>query len=357
MELNKQKQWASFITDYELRGVLEQGKPDYISEDNIRAAFVLLERRIRQSAGLSGHQFGKELIDAAFHPDSGLLQPVSPVGAERAGLHHLLLGIFLYYRSPIAHRPVHHDQQSARQICVLIDHALDLIRKAAEQVINLDDFVGGHEGQILSRQDFRLDIDGDDEEEIVILVGLGPSLDGTKLTPHLASIVLKKSAKSYSRIPCEWISGQSMYGPIKAEARHVTDNQRPDIVVYWTWGESMTLILILRYEVDKYVFALREIPAGMKEPYSGPFEKGFGAHPRQMFSFADVDGDGRAEMIHTLLFDNEDKEKMGYANLDQMEEGNIDVCRVWKWDDQKSRIVQVEERPVFRRYRDESATV
>lgn len=344
----KEDQWTVSIVDPQLRRTLEKG--DFNNTDDlIRTAFILLERRIRESTGLSGHQFGKELIDTAFHPDTGLLQPVSPVGAERAGLHHLLLGIFLYYRNPIAHRPVYHSPKSSQHVFSLIDHALGLIRNAAEHVIDLNDFVGAHEGQILRRRDYRLDIDQDGEEEIVILVDLGPSMDEGKAVPHLASIILKKNEKGYSRIPAEWIRGQSIYGPLQVKNRYVTDKQRPDLVVHWAWGETMELVVVLRHRDDKYVLALRDIPAGMEEPYSGPHMIGFGVHGRQGFHFADVDGDGLAEMIHVLFFDPEDLEKMGYSNLAKDGEA-VDVCRLWKWDTQTERIVQMEERAIVRKF-------
>ena len=266
---SKKDQWIASIIDPELRRTLENDASNN-TDDLIRAAFVLLERRIREGAGLSGHQFGKELIDAAFRPDTGLLQPMSPIGAERAGLHHLLLGIFLYYRNPIAHRPVYHSPNSSQHVFSLIDHALGLVRTAAEHVINLSDFVGAHEGQILRRRDYRLDIDQDGEEEIVILVDLGPSMDEGKAIPHLAPIILKKNEKGYSRIPAEWIRGQSIYGPLQVKIRHVTDRQCPDLVVHWAWGETMALALVLRHKEGKYVLALRELTPEMKEPYSRP---------------------------------------------------------------------------------------
>jgi hypothetical protein len=117
VDSNDRAQWLNTIVDTQLRREVAKWTPGGDVNDLIRADFVLLERRIRESAGLAEHNFGKDLIDKAFHPETGLLQPVSPIAAERAGLHHLLLGTFLYYRNPVAHRLIHHTEQSSRRSC------------------------------------------------------------------------------------------------------------------------------------------------------------------------------------------------------------------------------------------------
>ncbi|MBA2278202.1 MAG: TIGR02391 family protein [Chloroflexia bacterium] len=135
---NEAPDWLNAILDPELR---REVRNDVLASDFtgvIRTSFVLLERRIRESAGLEEHQYGKDLIDRAFQPDKGILQPVSPDGGERAGLHNLLLGIFLYYRNPIAHRPVYHTPESALQVLSLIDHALRLVGEAVERSFHLE---------------------------------------------------------------------------------------------------------------------------------------------------------------------------------------------------------------------------
>ena len=185
---DEEPEWLKRIVDPDLRRAVRHNASASDFTGVIRSAFVHLERRIRESAGLEEHHYGKELIDKAFLPDKGILQPVSPDGSERAGLYNLLLGVFLYYRNPIAHRTVYHTPESALRVLLLIDHALLLVDEAVERSFNLDSIVGPHEGQILSRRDYRLDIDNDGELEVVVLLELGSVMDGDQLSPHLLPI-------------------------------------------------------------------------------------------------------------------------------------------------------------------------
>lgn len=230
-----------------------------------------------------------------------------------------------------------------------IDHAVQLVGQAAELTFDLSNFVGHHEGELLRRRDYRLDIDEDGEEEIVALLELGPATDGESLAPHLASVILKKGEKGYRRIPAEWVQGSSMYGAVGVQVRHVTNLQRPDVVVSWAWGATTTRIHILRYQEARYVSAMRENAPATREPYQGPHTKSFIVHPRQTLDFADVDGDGIVEMVQTLSFLPEEMEEVGYPNLLGMADELIDVCRLLKWDTEQERIVQVEERLVVRK--------
>lgn len=347
-ESEQREQSTNEIADPQLRLLVEKGRPDSDYSDLVRAAFVLLERRIREAAGLVEHDFGKDLIDKAFHPENGLLQPVSPVAAERAGLHHLLVGILLYYRNPVAHRPINYTRQVAGRVLSLIDHALQLVDQAVQSAFHLGDFVGPHEGQILRRRDFRVDIDGDGEREVVVLLELGPCSDGDCLAGHLAPVILKRVDKEYRRIPTESVAGQTIYGAVGVEIRNVTGLERPDVVVSWSWGETQTLTLILRHEGGQYVLARRELTTGTTEPYFGPTEKGFFVHMRQLLEFADVDGDGIVEMIQTLHFDMEELEGLGYGSLTPDDHLPL-VCRLLKWDTEKQRIVQLEQRLIITR--------
>lgn len=270
MNSNQEPEWLNVITDLELRRELSYSAPSNDFTGMIRTAFVHLERRIRESAGLQEHDYGKELIDKAFHAENGILQPVSPVGSERAGLYNLLLGIFLYYRNPIAHRPVYHTPESATQVLSLIDHALQLVQQAVELSFNLDNLVGAHEGQIWRRRDYRLDINGDGKLEVVVLLELGPVMEGEQLVEHLLPVILKKDDRGYRRIPSEWVSGISMWGPTGVALHHVTNPQVPDVVASWTFGNSQMLTIILRHNDDRYVLTKREFSPETTEPYNGP---------------------------------------------------------------------------------------
>lgn len=340
---DNQEEWLNAIHDAELRRELSQSASTSDFTGIIRTAFVHLEQKIRESAGLDEHHYGKGLIDKAFHHTDGILQPVSPDGGERTGFYNILLGIFLYYRNPIAHRQIYHSQESALQVLSQIDHALRLVREAVELSFDLSNIVGPHEGQIWRRRDYRLDIDADGVLEVVILLELGPVMNGEELTPHLLPIVLKKGDKGYQRIPTEWVNGISLYGPTGVTLQHVTNTGEADVVVSWTVGNSQVLVLILSRQGDRYALARREIPPGTRNPYSGPTEKGFFVHSRQLLYFADVDGDGLDEMVQTLSFDSEDLQSMGYPQQPQDDQERLLVSRLWKWDVDKGMIVQVKE--------------
>ena len=62
--------------------------------------------------------------------------------------------------------------------------------------------------------------------------------------------------------------------------------------------------------------------------------------------FADVDGDGIVEMVQTLSFDDEDLDAMGYSSVTKKPDERHLVCRLLKWDAEKERILQVDERLV-----------
>jgi uncharacterized protein (TIGR02391 family) len=330
------------IVDPYLEKIVAEGSLEYNFSDRIRQAFVLLEQRIREKTGLAEHDFGKDLIDKAFHPDKGLLQPVSPVSAERAGLHNLLIGVFLYYRNPIAHRPIQYDAQSAWQIFHLINHALRLVEESAQAAFDIRNYVGAHEGQIGRRRDFHLDIDGDGELEIIALVELGPRSENGTLVPHLLPVILKKNGSGYLRILSEGIVGVSIHGPHDVELRQITTAAQPDIVVSWLWGENQVFTFVLRKTNDGYAIVKRDI-AGLTEPYSGPSEQGFVRHFRQELRFADVDGDDLVELIQGLRFDDKDISALGYKTSGSSA-GTADViCRVLKWDNQEERIVKIKE--------------
>lgn len=350
---SEQPEWIQQISDSELQRITHKNLPTKVLGDFdnlIRAAFVCLERRIRETAGLSEHEFGTKLIDKAFHPQNGILQPVSPAPAERIGLHHLLLGIFLYYRNPVAHRPIEFTEELTRPLLLLIDHALLLVNAAARAAIDLGEFIGEHEGEIIRRHDFRLDIDGDGMQEFVILLELGPSLDNGDLCPHLVPVILKKSESGYRRIPTESVKGTSLHGYGTVKVRNITSGKIPDVIVSWAWGETQMLVLILQEHEGRYVLVQREIATGTTEPYNGPIEDGFLVHMRQELSFSDIDGDGLSEMIQTLGFDRDELVSLGYDRWDLGDGEYSLVCRVHKWNADKQCIVQIDERLIVRHY-------
>ena len=339
------------IGDNDLLQIVQKHRVDYGFDSDIREAFVLLERRIRDSSGLGIDAFGKDLVDKAFDPKSGILQPFSVVSGERHGLHQFLVGLFQFYRNPIAHRTVDFAARHPVHVISLIDLALTLVSDAANIVLDVGSHIGRHEGQVVRRRDFRMDIDDDGDLEIISMVQLSPVLEGGKLVSHLSPIILKKKDGRFQRILAESIRGESMHGASGVELRPLTGGQRPDIVLHWGWGETQVAIVILRWENNQYTIARRHSAQGTDEPYSGrPSELMFNWHDRQLLSFVDIDGDGQQEITHDLNFDREDMIKLGYESILTSTEQHITVCRVHRWNETDQRFVQVEERPVVSSY-------
>lgn len=336
------------VEDQELSRIIKKHTSDYDFSSDLREAFVLLENRIRERTGLPLSDFGKELIEKAFNPTTGVLQPVSSLPAERAGLNDFLRGLFLFYRNPVAHRATDYALERPLQVISLIDHALTLVEYAAATVLKVSNFVGRHEGMIKRRRDFRLDIDKDGEIDIVSMVELSPVLDDGVMIPHMIPVILNKINGNYSRIMAEGIRGQTIYGPLSVTIRFITDRDLPNIVLCWAWGETQVIYIVLRKKGDEYIIARREYPAETTEPYSGPTEKMFNCHSRQLTTFVDVDGDGLEEIVQELLFDDSDLRGMGYGPILDGFDQQIAIARVHKWDEAKERIVQILERPVAR---------
>jgi uncharacterized protein (TIGR02391 family) len=261
MTERKEPEWVSEIRDSGLHHAVTRNvdwERLWHYDEIVRRAFVVLETRIRQTAGLGDHEFGKELVDKAFIYPNGVLQPISASGAECSGLYHLMLGTFLYYRNPVAHREISYDENSARTIVSLVDHALSLVQAAAEAVVDIHEFVGDHEGQILRRHDFRLDIDNDGEVEILILLEMGPSFKDGRFSQQLSTVIIKSIAGIYRRIPAESYEGTTTFGPIAVVAKHLTNTATPDIVVTWHHALIAKKIYVLRKHEEKYVLAKRD---------------------------------------------------------------------------------------------------
>ncbi|MFT4039411.1 MAG: TIGR02391 family protein [Thermomicrobiales bacterium] len=343
-----------FLSDLELRRELDRlSSNDFAG--HVRTAFVHLERRIRQTAGLDEHDFGTDLIDKAFRPDSGALQPVSPMNAECAGLHNLLKGIFLYYRNPVAHRPISYDPDSAQRVLVLIDHALHLVTEAANAAFNIDDFVGPQEGRILHRHDFRLDIDGDGENEIVAVIGFGPVTDAGVLKRKVSAIILKKAGDSYKRIPAESIEVPVPHEIGFVDVKRITNVEKPDLVMYWFRNEVSGFMTVLREIGGKYIVVRREIDRQKEVLFENPSDCSFAIELHRIRpQWADVDGDGLSEISHTIQVTPEQLPAFGFPGFMTKAGEAYDVCRVMKWNEAKDSLEQVDERLVVGLWRPET---
>lgn len=168
--------------DYELAVIMKDIGLSF--DDKVRKAGLLLETRVRQASGLKEHDFGAELMNAAFS-EKGPFGNVSPVKAENHGLLNLFQGAVLYYRNPVSHRAVNHTAESATHVMQLINHLLYLLDSAAAGRVDTKDFIGFHEGRVRERRDYGIDINGDKTEDLVVLLSTGPIMVNGSAEYHL----------------------------------------------------------------------------------------------------------------------------------------------------------------------------
>jgi uncharacterized protein (TIGR02391 family) len=100
-------------------------------DEAVRNAFVLLEDRLRRSAGKEGvNMTGTRLADYALNAEQGpLAKHYGQNRAEREGLHALFAGGFKLFRNPTAHRVVDFDSIEARFILGFVNLLLHLLGK------------------------------------------------------------------------------------------------------------------------------------------------------------------------------------------------------------------------------------
>ena len=331
--------WLQTLEDDELRREISRYSLRVSSADAIRAAFVILENRLRSAIGASRSRSGTQLVAAALEPQNGILQPVSEDGGEKRGFHDIVAGAFMLYRNSAAHQSTQFGEAEARRILGLVDHCLKLVAAAIETAIPLSRFVGEHEGEIRQRRDFRLDIDNDGRAEIVIMLGHGPVIEDDAEDSHFSTVILKESEGGFRRINAARVAGWSLHGPISVVLRHCTDRVTPDLVVTWTIGETQELVYVLRRVGEQFEIALRDIAKAGEEHYNRPFVTGFANHAVwNSLDFRDIDGDGIDELIRNSRFPAEDLPPDAPARRSR--ESDPPVRRrssVWKWNPETER--------------------
>lgn len=102
------------------------------------------------------------------------------------------------------------------------------------------------EGTILHRHDFRLDIDGDGEKEIVAVIGFGPVTDPVGLRRNVAAVILKKVGDAYKRIPAESIPVPIVHEVGIVDVKNVTNVAKPDLIMYWFKDEISGFMVVLK---------------------------------------------------------------------------------------------------------------
>lgn len=304
----------------------------------VREAFFILERRIRAASGLQSHVFGLDLIDQAFRPSGGILQPVSELGAERAGFHEMFRGAFLLYQTAIHRGGVYLDEDEARHVMHLVNHLLHLVDAAVTRIVDIDRFLGKHEGVARHRRDFRLDIDGDDELEIVSLIDVGRTLKqgGSSVDDaKLVAVILDLDGNGRRRIPAEKINSWTMDPAWDCQLVSVTGGTRPDIYLSWGAGETNGQHYLMRRDQSSYVLVKR---ATMDSSGGEPWNSyAFATHHLyQQVQILDLDGDGFDEVIEreAMWFAETALQDAGFDSELSSEREITTIARVWKWNDQ-----------------------
>jgi hypothetical protein len=124
-ELEKTPTIADEIHDAALKArVIRLGDPPL--DTLIREAGVVLEDRLRATAGDKSDEVGVRLVDAIFDNDKGKLQVSSHPG-EQDGVKFLYRGAIQFIRNPPMHKLVNYEEETARIMIRLIDSLLVLL--------------------------------------------------------------------------------------------------------------------------------------------------------------------------------------------------------------------------------------
>ena len=301
---------------------------------------------MRAATGAPMEKHGSDLVEFAFNPGHGVLSRLSDVKAEQAGARDLFKGAYLFYRNPIAHRNVSHRPDETLRIVSLVNELLHVLDRAIDSLVSLDRFMGHHEGQIRHRRHFRLDIDQDDEFELVILVDVSALIpsSGDLEDGAFILLVLDTVDGKYKRVASEKIPGfVSMDGGLRAELKHITSLDRPDIVSLWGLGETGGGNFIHRWDGKEYSLVRRE-DNDLSEPYGGIGQLGFFTHHiYQHLQFADIDGDGLDEIVYGLGIDPMLSDASPITDSHGLDLRPSWKYHVFKWDETSGLLHQIDE--------------
>lgn len=96
-------------------------------------AFKIVEVAVRKACGYGNELFGRDLMQAAFHPENGPLRDQSALPSERQAEMFLFSGAIGQVKNPLSHRDLDHSRQTAARLIVFASHLLDIVdqREAA----------------------------------------------------------------------------------------------------------------------------------------------------------------------------------------------------------------------------------
>lgn len=103
------------------------------AEDILTSAFRILEERIREKIGASPERHGIDLINEAFHYETGKLV-FGETEAEREGLFLLFRSSFLFLRNPPSHRFVQYSEFEIFEMVCLVNLLLDILDKSQVRI-------------------------------------------------------------------------------------------------------------------------------------------------------------------------------------------------------------------------------
>lgn len=135
----------------------------------VRDATLHLEDRLRTLCDAPVTTVGTELVDFAFHPDTGFLTEQRAPLAERQGLFLLYKGVVLSLRNPLGHRKTNLDPRTAYDAIAMVDYLLDRANSAALERLVFP-FLTRLEVSRSLISTHRVDINGDGTDELLVLV-------------------------------------------------------------------------------------------------------------------------------------------------------------------------------------------
>lgn len=217
------------------QALFAQGRLD----EAVRDATLRLEARLRALCGAPADRIGTDLVGDAFKPDGGFLEPVSLPKAEREGVFALYRGAIQQIRNPVGHRAVGQHPGPAFDTIAFVNYLLGVAEQAAlERYVY--PFVGRWAGPTLIQGIHHRDLNGDGDEEIVVVTTGGLSAGQRQA----AVLVLAKGGLSplpgfIEPMPAEIVSGPAF--------EDLDGDGRPELLLSggvqtdgrWLWSGSI----------------------------------------------------------------------------------------------------------------------
>ena len=96
-------------------------------------AFKEVEVAVRTAANYPDSLLGRDLMQKAFHPETGPLRDKALVSAERESEMFLFSGAIGHAKNPTSHRDVNLTRQDAARLIVFASHLLNLVEQRSSR--------------------------------------------------------------------------------------------------------------------------------------------------------------------------------------------------------------------------------